>query len=442
MSEDEWVTFTSNKDLGGNKDNTKIFAGSFVNTNFVKVKDLTLSAENNGGDVFASASSFLYLFNLWIDDCILIGDTKFRENSRPVSNGRAKVWYTDSYFTNMGKAVSGAEIARNLTIEHIGDDVAVNSPFVVNISADDVDPRDGTCVGGGCAHADCWQWWGAPVPHNMIIYGLNCTNAAYQGLFARTQGMNPVGFQNPVTEGAAIINLNTQRVAGSYGASNAWYIPTDHMLMWHNTFNDEFNFWNDGDASGSFPLNITNFDVRGNNFFDVELNSPLGDDNGGDSRAQGIELDLWFDNHYLHVAGWEYFSETPGSGITTGDPMVDELGRPQAGSSLINRINNPMVPVDILGNLRASISDIGAFEYQNAQSAIIRADVNQDFSINTTDAMLTLRNSLGLSMTGTAWQSSATTGDVNCDDNSNSSDAMLVLRYSLGLDMSGTDWCE
>ncbi len=73
---------------------------------------------------------------------------------------------------------------------------------------------------------------------------------------------------------------------------------------------------------------------------------------------------------------------------------------------------------------------------------VIRADVNQDSEINTTDAMLTLRNSLGLSMTGTAWQDSVTTGDVNCDENSNSTDAMLLLRYSLGLDMSETSWCN
>jgi len=45
-------------------------------------------------------------------------------------------------------------------------------------------------------------------------------------------------------------------------------------------------------------------------------------------------------------------------------------------------------------------------------------------------------------MTGANWTASATTGDVNCDNNLNSIDAMLLLRYSLGLDMSGTDWRE
>jgi hypothetical protein len=70
-----------------------------------------------------------------------------------------------------------------------------------------------------------------------------------------------------------------------------------------------------------------------------------------------------------------------------------------------------------------------------------RADVNQQNGINTTDAYLTLRNSLGLNMNMTNWQPSTTTGDVNCDNSSNSTDAYLILRYSLGLGMNGTGWC-
>jgi len=71
----------------------------------------------------------------------------------------------------------------------------------------------------------------------------------------------------------------------------------------------------------------------------------------------------------------------------------------------------------------------------------IRADVNQDNQITSTDAMLTLRKSLNLDMSQTNWQDSTTTGDVNCDNIVNSTDAMLILRKSLGLDMGGTGWC-
>jgi hypothetical protein len=70
-----------------------------------------------------------------------------------------------------------------------------------------------------------------------------------------------------------------------------------------------------------------------------------------------------------------------------------------------------------------------------------RADVDQQNGINTTDAYLTLRNSLGLNMNMTNWQPSTITGDVNCDNTSNSTDAYLILRYSLGLSMNGTGWC-
>jgi len=90
---------------------------------------------------------------------------------------------------------------------------------------------------------------------------------------------------------------------------------------------------------------------------------------------------------------------------------------------------------------QGSAYDIGAYEYVDGSSAQIRADVDQNGTVNTTDAMLTLRNSLGLDMSGTNWHASSTTGDVNCDGSSNSTDAMLILRKSLGLDMTGTGWC-
>ena len=83
----------------------------------------------------------------------------------------------------------------------------------------------------------------------------------------------------------------------------------------------------------------------------------------------------------------------------------------------------------------------GATVVSSTATSDLRADVDNNSIINSTDAMLTLKNSLGLDMSGTDWQTSNTTGDVNCDGTSNSTDAMLILKYSLGLDMSGTGWC-
>ncbi|KKP83911.1 MAG: hypothetical protein UR82_C0016G0011 [Candidatus Moranbacteria bacterium GW2011_GWF1_35_5] len=85
---------------------------------------------------------------------------------------------------------------------------------------------------------------------------------------------------------------------------------------------------------------------------------------------------------------------------------------------------------------------IKRIDYSIAGDNTLKSDVDNSSATNTTDALLTLRNSLGLSMDGTAWQMGATTGDVDCSGSSNSTDALLILRYSLGLSMDGTRWCE
>jgi len=346
---DEWFSIDGN--------GATITSGNSPQVRMFRVRDANLI--RTFGRIINYNSNNIDQSTVWIENCNVRGDDKFDEFNNPV---RGVKYYTESNFSNMGKAVSGALLGRNLYIHDIGDDAFCRTPLVLNSHAENIDPRDGICVGGGCNHADCWQWWGTPVPHNMIIYGLDCINNTYQGIFARTQGLEPYGVQNPPAEGVAIINLQTKLTDPKSFADNAWYIPANHMLFWHNSFDEEFNFWNDRDSSGKFPLNIVDFDVRGNSFFDVELNAPLGDDNGGDPQAPGVELDFWVSNHFLHEAGWEYFSETPGTDVTTGDPMVDSHGKPLAGSPLIDRVSPLVVPVDADNNLR-NIGDVGAFEY-------------------------------------------------------------------------------
>jgi hypothetical protein len=71
-----------------------------------------------------------------------------------------------------------------------------------------------------------------------------------------------------------------------------------------------------------------------------------------------------------------------------------------------------------------------------------KADVNHDGQITTADALLALRRSLGLPMSGTAWFESDINGDVDCSRSLTTADALLILRKSLGLSMTGTGWCE
>lgn len=124
----------------------------------------------------------------------------------------------------------------------------------------------------------------------------------------------------------------------------------------------------------------------------------------------------------------------------SGDFLFDGDNRHDYNYDIVSYMDNLKISDGSLPTVAQNFAEVDPA--QIGSSLIIRADVNQDSSINTTDAMLTLRNSLGLDMSGTNWKSSDTTGDVNCDNNSNSTDAMLILRYSVGLSMSGTGWCE
>ncbi len=85
--------------------------------------------------------------------------------------------------------------------------------------------------------------------------------------------------------------------------------------------------------------------------------------------------------------------------------------------------------------------NLNAWRYGCEDYGVSRADVDQNSTVNSIDAMLTLRDSLDLDMSSTNWVTGTHTGDVNCDDDSNSTDAMVILRKNLGLDMSGTGWC-
>lgn len=77
-----------------------------------------------------------------------------------------------------------------------------------------------------------------------------------------------------------------------------------------------------------------------------------------------------------------------------------------------------------------------------AMATNIKADVNQDSSIDSSDIFLILRKSLGMSMGETAWHDSDTTGDVNCNGEVNIQDVLLTMRFALGLNMENTSWCD
>jgi len=86
LSKNEWVTFTSNHEMGGSKENTFITGSGMVQTQFVKVEDLSIIANDVLSNVFSVSSNFYPIFKLWIEDCNLEGTTKYNEDTSPVSS--------------------------------------------------------------------------------------------------------------------------------------------------------------------------------------------------------------------------------------------------------------------------------------------------------------------------------------------------------------------
>ena len=149
--------------------------------------------------------------------------------------------------------------------------------------------------------------------------------------------------------------------------------------------------------------------------------------------------ELQLNTEYDATCGYSTIANTPYASMTTMNTTGTDVHiQSVSGLSNGNTYNYYIRCISDEGTINDDDFEISF----SIPDPIIRADVDQNGTINLTDANLTLQNSLGLDMSSSAWVSSATTGDTNCDGNSNSTDAQLILRYWLGLSMIGTNWCE
>jgi len=242
------------------------------------------------------------------------------------------------------------------------------------------------------------------------------------------------------------------------GCSNTSDIYVFNNLVWNNSWNGGAGYGIVATEDNDCPLHMSIY----NNTVWNNKNGIIDDINAGAGEirnnivANNINSDFAYGitcsnpittrSNNLSTAGSE-----SGCGVNASFPATDFLSTDSSSVNFlkINNLNNAVdagynlssiFTKDYAGESRDVNFDIGAYEYM--ESNLYRSDVDNSSVTNTTDALLTLRNSLGLSMNGTAWQVGATTGDVDCSGASNSTDALLILRYSLGLEMEETGWCE
>ncbi len=216
--------------------------------------------------------------------------------------------------------------------------------------------------------------------------------------------------------------------------------PTTSTLVYAVTDNAVFRL--DLSDSGIIPV-ASDFtapaaidDLSGNGVTanSVGLNWSAPGDDG--STGTATAYDIRYSNNSIDESNWD--QTTP----LSGEPA------PQVAGTLQNMTVTGLTPntqyyfamktADEASNISPISTILGV---HTTPASVGLGDVDNSGTINTADALLTLRNSVGLSMTSTAWQVGANTGDVNCDGTSNSADALLILRYSVGLVMGSTAWC-
>ena len=175
-----------------------------------------------------------------------------------------------------------------------------------------------------------WNFLQSYTPDNAILYGITSLSNQAEGIFWKdTHHMKNVALVNVLLD-----NNGPSEFGG--GTSQ----DLDHLLMWNVSHHGSFTFERP-------ESDMTNVSIRGTEFWGLSLAS------GAGVNAQ------WFDStHY--VANWSGYI-TPGTNVTTGDPVWGSDYAPDPGSPLLNRVV-PLTLRDLLGATRTNPTSVGAIQ--------------------------------------------------------------------------------
>jgi hypothetical protein len=372
----EWLTFAGAS--GTARENVIIHgAGGVTTTDRLRFYDLTLRSDG-ADDNFLAGWPDPEPTWLWVDTCTVVGGGRWTANSSPVY--RDDNWFcTDSYMTNTDITMRFADLVRNVDVEAIGDDCCFLCDVVINLTLHNQDPNENEDDGTPTYdHSDGWQWAGSGM-ENKIVYGYHGTDMHYQGIFAR---MAPNGgthrnsaFVNVLMEMRDPKRPGSSSDPGGQFEAASFYGPLDHIIVWHCTFpNGLFSFYDE-------PMGVE-FEIRNSSFIGNVFEEFMDWDQGGtDPVGYGApgnaENNEFLHNHYRYsrvdgMEGWGLYSKSPDTdpsgSQSLGDPDIvttldaADYGTPNATSPLLDRLTEAVVPIDVFGNVRDSIPDVGAIE--------------------------------------------------------------------------------
>ena len=311
---------------------------SGVSQRRLHVKNIRLQlGEKDSGDVLKRRSS-PYNNHFWIDSCEMvgrghIGDTDTLNISSIIRGGNSPMFFTDIVMrdivsTNIG---SQAILSRNITAQNIGGDFINSRRLIINASVTHMRHNKGV-------HADIVQ---VPIGNidNMIVYGLTALDVSGQG-FAIGDADSPL--KNVALVNAVLQQISTQHQNTWIGQSN----DPNHLLFWHITWvNYGWSFNHDGHRNLSIRNNV------------IHVASDISSKNYPNFFADN--------NHFVNDR------DTFGNTFTTGSPgWIDPSYapgnpgnyRPGTGSVLRNRVTQPIVPIDVTGKKRSSVTSVGAYD--------------------------------------------------------------------------------
>lgn len=298
-----------------------------IGVDLIHLKDVTVNTFLRANE---SASH-----KLWIDGVDWIGNGRGTEvdNNVGITYGfEGGTWCTDSIVRE-----NRSSVPRNLKMlrNHVGqfNSYGFNgAPLVLNSVWSDMAPYNSG------AHPGFINFNHYEGSSNHIVYGVRCERVDGEPIFWKDitgSGLNDV----------AIVNCALGSVGGwSSAIAAGTSVGGNHFLLWNTTHvaGGYLSFCGD-------PSTIQNFSVRGSALGKVDLKED----------ASSVP-DGWFDqNHY----GLGFNAITPGTNITTGDPLIDTATfAPSIGSPLLNRMGTLVVPVDVYGTPRTVPGCVGAVE--------------------------------------------------------------------------------
>jgi len=330
-------------------DNSNTFFRTSGLSKWVKLENLTLLggiSHNDPGDL---------AWGVWIDNCISQGpgrsvlstayDSEFPSGGHQPQN---RFWETNSIvqdFLWVGHSSTFMQLQRGNLYQRI---LAVfqNNGLIVNSEVYDQGDLPGDPIIGYL-----FEYESDPRGHdNYITYGLRVTHYRGRGI-ALSQGLSP----HSLLSNFAFVNLALARrpwLSHDDGtATSDWgNVDIDHLLFYHITM--ERQVFNANSIGGDgLPVLVNNFSMKGCSW----------------DRWAGNSFDESFSehNHFTNLTGGSG-GNTIGSDASTGDPgFVDSLNydlHPAPGSILLDRIPNPVVPIDLDGFERIAPASVGAYE--------------------------------------------------------------------------------